>query len=83
MSKMREYSFWNESGQEEKTEQMSLKKAVMSIQSKFKDTMIGVEYISKKGKSISESIKLPWGRKVRQAIETEKKRTALKAKLAR
>ena len=63
MAKMREFLFWNESGQEEKTEQMSLKKAVMSIQSKFKDKMIGVEYISKKGKKIVSSIQLPLGRK--------------------
>ena len=83
MTKMREYMFWNESGQEEKTEQMSLKKAVMSVQSKFKDIFIGVEYISKKGKSITDTIKLPFGRKVRQGIESEKKRTALKAKLDR
>ena len=44
---------------------------------------IGVEYINKKGKEIVNRIKLPWGRKVRQAIETEKKRAALKAKLQR
>jgi len=31
---------------------------------------------------IVDKIKLPWGRKVRQAIETEKKRAALKAKQA-
>ena len=62
MAKMREFLFWNESGQEEKTEQMSLTKAVKSIQSKFKDKIVGVEYISKKGQKISEGIKLPWGR---------------------
>lgn len=62
MAKMREFVFWNDQGQEEKTEQMSLTKAVKSIQSKFKDKIIGVEYISKKGKQISEAIKLPWGR---------------------
>ena len=43
---------------------------------------IGVEYISKKGKEVMETIKLPWGRKVRQSIEAEKKRAALKAKQA-
>ena len=59
---MREFLFWNESGQEEKTEQMSLTKAVKSIQTKFKDKIVGVEYISKKGQKISEGIKLPWGR---------------------
>ena len=62
MGKNREFYFWNESGQEEKTEQMSLTKAVKSVQSKFKDRIVGVEYISKKGKQISESIELPWGR---------------------
>ena len=60
---MREFLFWNESGQEEKTEQMSLTKAVKSIQTKFKDKIVGVEYISKKGQKISEGIQLPWGRK--------------------
>ena len=62
MGKNREFYFWNESGQEEKTEQLSLTKAVKSVQSKFKDRIIGVEYISKKGKQISEPIELPWGR---------------------
>ena len=65
MAKNREFYFWSEKGLEEKTEQMSLKKAVKSIQSKFlenKDKIIGVEYISKKGQKISEGIKLPWGR---------------------
>ena len=62
MAKMREFVFWNDQGQEEKTEQMSLTKAFKSIQTKFKDTFIGVEYISKKGKKISEGIQLPWGR---------------------
>jgi hypothetical protein len=63
MSKMREFVFWNDKGQEEKTEQMSLTKAVKSIQTKFKDKIVGVEYISKKGQKISEGIELPWGRK--------------------
>ena len=63
MAKMREFLFWNESGQEEKTEQMSLTKAVKSIQTKFKDKVVGVEYISKKGQKLIERIELPWGRK--------------------
>ena len=42
---------------------MSLTKAVKSIQTKFKDKIVGVEYISKKGQKISEGIELPWGRK--------------------
>jgi len=62
MAKNREFYFWNESGQEEKTTQLSLKRAVKSVQSKFKDKIIGVEYISKRGKQMSEAISLPWGR---------------------
>ena len=42
-------------------------------------TLIGVEYISKKGKKIVDSVKIPVGRKVRQSIEIEKKRMLLKA----
>jgi hypothetical protein len=79
MAKNREFYFWNESGQEEKTEQMSLKKAVMLVQSKFKDRFIGVEYISKKGKEISDTIEIPIGRKIRQALIKDKKRAAAKA----
>lgn len=41
---------------------MSLTKAVKSIQDNFKDKVIGVEYISKKGKKIIEAVELPWGR---------------------
>ena len=29
-----------------------------------------------------DTVKLPWGRKIRQAIQTEQKRAALKAKQA-
>jgi hypothetical protein len=82
MPKMRKFLFWNEKGDEKETEQLSLTRAVKSVQSDFKDQFIGVEYISKKGKEVVDRIKLPWGRKVRQAIETEKKRAALKAKQA-
>jgi len=66
MGKNREFYFWSEKGLEEKTEQMSLTKAVKSVQSKFienKDKIIGFEYISKKGKKIVSSIQLPLGRK--------------------
>ena len=48
MAKMRKFLFWNEAGDEKETEQLSLKKAIMSVQSNFKDRMISVEYISKK-----------------------------------
>jgi len=83
MAKMRKFHFWNEAGDEKDTEQLSLNRAVRAVQSDFKDMFIGVEYISKKGKEVIETIKLPWGRKIRQAIETEKKRAELKAKLQR
>ena len=63
MAKMREFLFWNESGQEEKKENTSFKKAVKSIQENFKNKLVGFEYISKKGKKIVSSIKLPIGRK--------------------
>ena len=83
MSKMRIFKFWNEKGDEKEKEAMSLKKATMSVQSDFKDKFIGVEYISKRGKKIIDSIKIPVGRKIRQSIIEEQKRMALKAKLAR
>ena len=63
MKKMRIFKFWNESGQEEKKENTSFKKAVKSIQENFKNQLIGYEYISKKGKKIVSSIQLPLGRK--------------------
>ncbi len=77
---MRIFKFWNEKGDEKEKEAMSLKKAVMSVQSNFKDQFIGVEYISKKGKAIVDSVKIPIGRKIRQALIVEKKRAAAKAK---
>ena len=80
MAKMRMFKFWNEAGDEKEKESMSLKKAVMSVQSDFKDKYIGVEYVSKKGKNIIDSVKIPMGRKIRQAIITEAKRLAAKAK---
>ena len=79
MSKMRMYKFWNENGDEKEKEAMSLKKAVIAVQGDYKDKFIGVEYVSKKGKQISESIEIPMGRKIRQSIILEKKRAALKA----
>ena len=53
----------NESGQDEKKENTSFKKAVKSVQENFKNQLIGYEYISKKGKKIISSIQLPMGRK--------------------
>ena len=80
MAKMRMFKFWNEAGDEKEKEEMSLKKAVKSVQGDFKDKFIGVEYISKKGKKIIDSVKIPIGRTIRQAIITEAKRMAAKAK---
>ena len=80
MAKMRIFKFWNEAGEEKEKEAMSLKKAIMSVQGDFKDNVIGVEFISKKGKKIETSIKIPIGRKIRQSIIVEKRRAALKAK---
>ncbi len=79
MSKMRTFKFWNENGDEKEVEKMSLKKAVMAVQGDFKDNIIGVEYISKRGKQISDSVEIPVGRKIRQAMIIEKKKAALKA----
>ena len=76
---MRKFTFWNENGDEKETEQVSLKKAVRAVQGDYKDSMISVEYVSKKGKQISQSVKIPMGRKIRQAIILEKRRAALKA----
>ena len=79
MSKMRMFKFWNENGDEKEVEKMSLKKAVMSVQGDYKDRFISVEYVSKKGKQISQSVEIPMGRKIRQSLIIEKKRAALKA----
>ena len=80
MPKMRTFKFWNDKGEEKEKEALSLKKAVMSVQGDYKDNVIGVEYISKKGKKIVDSVKIPMGRKIRQAIVLEKRRLAQKAK---
>ena len=79
MAKMRKFLFWNESGDEKEKEALSLKKAVMSVLVDYKDKMISVEYVSKKGKIISTSINIPVGRKIRQSIILEQKRLAAKA----
>lgn len=77
---MRQFKFWNENGDEKEVEKMSLKKAVMSVQGDFKDNMIGVEFITKKGNKVEQSVKIPMGRKIRQAIIQQKTKDALKAK---
>ena len=80
MPKMRIFKFWNEKGDEKEKEAMSLKKAIMSVQSDFKDRMISVEYISKRGKEMCHSVLIPIGRKIKQALIQERRREALKAK---
>ena len=80
MPKMRIFKFWNEAGDEKENESMSLKKAIKSVQNDFKDKFIGVEYISKKGKKIIDSVRIPIGRRIRQAIITEAKKMASKAR---
>ena len=76
---MRMFKFWNENGDEKEVEKMSLKKAIIAVQGDFKESVIGVEYISKRGKQISDSVQIPVGRKIRQAMIIEKKKAALKA----
>ena len=76
---MRKFLFWNEAGDEKEKEAISLKKAILSVQSDFKDAQIAVEYISKKGKEMCHYVAIPIGRKIRQAIILEKRRAALKA----
>tara|TARA_R100001460_G_scaffold107200_1_gene155527 strand:- start:184 stop:435 length:252 start_codon:yes stop_codon:yes gene_type:complete len=83
MAKMRLFKFWNADGVEKEKEDISLKKAVRAVQGDFKDREISVEYISKKGKEMCHSIMIPIGRKLRQSILQEKRRLALKEKLAR
>ena len=82
MAKMRIFKFWNEAGEEKETEQLSLKKAIMSVQSNFKDSIIAVEYISKKGKQMCHNVMIPIGRKIKQELVKERRREALKAKHA-
>ena len=81
MKKMRIFKFWNENGDEKEKESLSLKKAVMSVQGDYKDKMISVEYITKKGKKIAQSVKIPMGRKIRQSLLQEQRRLAKKAAL--
>ena len=79
MAKMRIFKFWNEAGEEKEKEAISLKKAIMSVQSDFKDAKIAVEYISKKGKQMCHGVLIPIGRKIKQALIQERRREALKA----
>ena len=78
MAKMRLFKFWNANGDEKEKEALSLKKAIMSVQSDFKDRMISVEYMSKKGKEMIHGILIPVGRKIKQELIRERRREALK-----
>ena len=80
MAKMRLFKFWNADGVEKEKEDISLKKATRSVQGDFKDKMISVEYISKKGKEMCHGIFIPIGRKVKQALVQERRMAAAKAK---
>ena len=82
MAKMRMFKFWNAEGVEKEKEDISLKKAVRAVQGDFKDKMISVEYISKKGKEMCHGVMIPIGRKIKQAMIQERRREALKAKNA-
>ena len=82
MSKMRLFKFWNANGDEKEKEAISLKKATKSVQGDFKDKMISVEYISKKGKEMCHGIMIPIGRKIKQALIQDRRREALKLKNA-
>ena len=82
MAKMRLFKFWNADGVEKEKEEISLKKAVRAVQGDFKDKMISVEYISKKGKEMCHSILIPIGRRIKQELVKERRREALKAKHA-
>ena len=82
MAKMRLFKFWNADGVEKEKEEISLKKATKAVQGDFKDKMISVEYISKKGKEMCHSIFIPIGRRIKQELVKERRREALKAKNA-
>ena len=44
------------------------------IQGDFKDKMISVEYISKKGKEMCHGVMIPIGRKIKQSMIQERRR---------
>ena len=82
MAKMRTFTFYDGDKTETK-EATSYKKAVRSYQSGSESSNVKVEWEAKKG-GVYEMIQaLPIGRKVRQAVLSEKKRAALKAKMER
>ena len=53
---MRKFFFWNENGDEKEVEKMSLKKAVMAVQGDFKDSLIGVQFTTKKGDKVERQL---------------------------
>jgi len=63
MPKEKEYKFTDKKDFNETLTEMSFKKAVKRIQKKVKDTKIWVDYMTKKGKSISRWVTIPIGRK--------------------
>jgi len=63
MSKKREFIFKNDKGEEQKVESLSLKRAIKSAQTHFKDKFIFGEWISKKGQEMTGIFKIPMGRK--------------------
>jgi len=63
MSKIREFIFKNDKGEEKKVEALSLKRAIKSVQTHFKDKFINGEWISKKGQEMTGIFKIPMGRK--------------------
>ena len=63
MAKEREFKFTDGKELQETVTAMSWKKAVKSFQNKFKNKLIYIEWISKKGQEMTKWQKLPIGRK--------------------
>ena len=63
MAKMRIFKFWKDDKETEEIESSSFKKAVKSFQNKVKQSMVYVEWVSKKGQEMTKCQKLPLGRK--------------------
>ena len=80
MAKIRIFKFWNEAGDEKEKESMSLKKAIMSVQGDFKDDVIGVEFISKKGKKIRNFYKNTNRKKNKTIVNSRKTKSSVKSK---
>ena len=82
MAKMRTFTF-TDGDKVETREAVSYKKAVLSFQGGTKSSFVTVEWEAKKGGIYERVQQLPIGRKIRQAVASEKKRAALKARLGR